>query len=81
MVWDISKQLNEIENGIDDAIIQSHLRELGWMPKPVIDWVGTDSPDPRDAYTTRINGHVVGVHATEDAARNHAWAIEAYLGM
>jgi hypothetical protein len=39
------------------------------------------APDPRDAYTTRINGHVVGVHSTEEAARNHAWTLEAYLGM
>ena len=51
------------------------------IPRPVIDWIGTDSPDPRDAYTTRINGHVVGIHSSEEAARNHAWTLEAYLGI
>jgi hypothetical protein len=46
---------------------------------PVVDWVSTNAPDPRDAYTTRINGHVVGVHSSEEFARNHAWALEAYI--
>lgn len=79
--WDITQQLLEIEAVKTDAILQTRLRELGWMKKPVIDWVATDAPDPRDAYTTRINGHVVGIHASEEAARNHAWALEGYLGM
>lgn len=51
----------------------------GYIPMPVIDWVGTDAPDPRDAYTTRINGHIIGIHSDEERARNHAWAIEAYI--
>lgn len=54
-------------------------RSQRWIPEPVVDWVGTDAPDPRDAYTTRINGHVIGVHSNEESARNHAWRIEAYI--
>lgn len=50
-----------------------------YIPRPVVDWIGTDAPDPRDAYTVRINGHVVGVHSQEESARNHAWTLEAYL--
>lgn len=59
----------------------NRLRESiqGMVKRPTIDWIGTDAPDPRDAYSTRINGHVVGIHSTEEAARNHAWALEAYL--
>lgn len=50
-----------------------------YIKRPVIDWIGTDAPDPRDAYTTRINGHVVGIHSQEESARNHAWRLEAYI--
>lgn len=51
------------------------------IPEPLIDWIGENTPDPRDAYTTRINGHVVGVHASEEAARHHAALLKYYLGM
>jgi hypothetical protein len=51
------------------------------IPAPIVDWVRTNSPDPRDAYTTRINEHIVGIHSSEEAARNHAWKLEAYLGV
>jgi len=68
------------EGDIQDKL-RAELHDLGWIKRPVIDWVATNSPDPRDAYTTRINGHTVGIHGNEEAARNHAWALEGYLGM
>ena len=77
--WDIAKQILDLDAANTDVLIQSRLKEIGWIKKPVIDYIGTDSPDPRDAYTVRINGHVVGTHSQEQSARNHAWALEAYI--
>lgn len=58
------------------------LRERAdWIPRPTVDWVGTNSPDPRDSYVTRINGHVVRISSNEESARNYAWSLEGYLGM
>jgi hypothetical protein len=74
--WDI---ILDIEAAETDAIIRSRLKELGWIKKPVVDYVETNSPDPRDAYTVRINGHVVGIHSQEENAKNHAWSVEAYI--
>ena len=51
------------------------------IPRPVIDWAETGALDYRDSWSTRINGHTVGLHSDEERARNHAWALEAYLGM
>ena len=47
--------------------------------KPVIDWIKNECGDPRDAYSVRINGHVVRVTGVEESARNYAWALEAYI--
>ena len=51
------------------------------IPRPVIDWAETGAQDYRDSWSTRINRHTVGLHSDEERARNHAWALEAYLGM
>lgn len=77
--WNITKQILDIEAAETDAILRSRLKELGWIKKPVVDYVGTNAPDPRDAYTVRINGHVVGIHSQEQSARNHAWTLESYI--
>jgi len=64
--WGLTKQILQIE---------ATLKKLGWIKRPIIDWVATDAPDPSEAYATLINGHVIGIHVTEEAARNHAWLL------
>ena len=77
--WDIAKQILDLDAANTDVLIQSRLKEIGWIKNPVIDYIATDSPDPRDAYTVRINGHVVGIHSQEESARNHAQALGRYI--
>ena len=79
MILDILKYTLDVEAAKRDRLIQKKLVEIGWIKAPVVDWIGTDSPDPRDTYTTRINGHVVGIHSSEEAARNHASVLESYI--
>jgi len=71
----------EIADWAADEIERLRKETEKLIPAPVVDWVRTNSPDPRHAYTTRINEHIVGIHGSEEAARNHAWTIETYFRM
>jgi hypothetical protein len=78
--WDLQWQLLLIEEAENDTIIRNRLKELGYIKKPIVDYAKTDSPDSRDAYTVRINGHSVGIYSQEQSAKNHTDNLIRYIG-